>query len=299
MKHTRVSRPWSKRAVGKPRAQSTRELAPGPSHPESKDDHGIEQKDPAHDEVTSNNVEQHSALLALPFELRLEVLNYLIGSRVIYFSENRSIRGSDSVWAYGKLETNVSKLKVRWWPLQESFIEPDTMVTDAQIADTEKPSVVVPLLLSCRQIYHEAIEMLYEGNLFDFDNILTLGDLVEHSPYAMRHIRRLFVRHIVPSISAYAAENPPRGLPVAVRSSEDGLVMFLYFVSQVMPQLVSMELSYESDWMANSYQIEYGRRFAEWARFVDQLARHCGRPGFIQKHVVTYKRTRPSIAFGI
>ncbi len=299
MKHARFSRRSSKHSVGKTGAQSTWAPVPGPSQPVSKNDHNIELKSLAHDQPTSPHIEQHSALLALPFELRLEILHHLIGSRVIYFSENRSIRGSDSVWAHGKLETDISKLKVRWWPLEESIIAPDPMVTDVQIADTEKPSVVIPLLLSCRQIYYEAVEMLYEDSLFDFDNILTFGDLSEHSPYAIKHIRRLFVRHILPSISAYAMANPPRGLPIAIRSSEDGPVMFLYFIQQAMPQLASMELSYESDWMANSYQIEYGRRFAEWARFNDQLARYCGRPGFIQKHVVRYKRTKPSTAFGI
>lgn len=249
-----------------------------------------------------------SSLLSLPSELRVEILRYLISKRVIYMSENRSMRGKDSLWSHGKLHSDISKLRVRCHPLEDpksSFERQEaTNVSIETVEDSTETSLTVAtsLLLSCRQLYREAVAILYSENVFSFDNILTFGDLAEYSPYAILHIRRLSVRHIVPSISAYALANTPRGQAIAVRASDDGPVMFLHFVKQVMPQLQDMELSYvRKDWMANSYQVEYARRAAEWSRFVSQLLQYCDRPKdfFRGRPAGSYKKAGGIRAFGV
>ena len=235
------------------------------------------------------NRNHRSTLLSLPAEIRLEILGHIVGGWLIYFSENRSVRGDDSVWSEGRLSKDISKLKVRWLPVE------NIVITDRELEDGDwsNPSVL-QLLLTCRQMYREAMHMLYADNVFDFDNILTFGDLAEHSSFAIKRIRILQVRHIMPIVSEYNQAHPPRGLPTAIKSSWDGPAMFLHFVSQIMPQLQELILTYEEHWLGASYAIEYHRRHVEWIRFVDQLAEYTGRPDFIIRSGIRYSKPRLS-----
>ena len=230
-----------------------------------------------------------NALLSLPGELRLEILRHIVGGWLIYFSENRSVRGDDSVWSEGRLSKNNKKLKVRWIPAE------NVIITDREFGqgDWSNPSVL-RLLLTCRKLHREAAYMLYTDNVFDFDNLLTFGDLAEHSSFAVKHIRILQVRHVMPIVSEYNQAHPPRGLPAAVKSSWDGPIMFLHFVSQVMPQLQDLILTYEEHWLGASYAIEYHRRHVEWIRFIDQLVEYTGRPNFLIRSGNRYTKPRLS-----
>lgn len=137
------------------------------------------------------------------------------------------------------------------------------------------------VLLLCRQLYWEAIDMIYSSNIFDFVDLLIFGEFVTQFHPVVRNIRYLQARHKVPTLGSYSRLDPPAGLRAAVKLSWDGPSMLMHFISTTMPQLRTMGLLLERTWMTTEYEAEYSKRYAEWVRYIAQLEKHTKKPDFL------------------
>jgi hypothetical protein len=229
-------------------------------------------------EQQTNVAQSSSRLLNLPSEIRLQVLRSIFSHHMIHFFIARTDEGAQFGWPQGRVKPTKPRIQSQWCSPRCSHRFNDTHHEDDIPGggghDVElAPSQALDALLSCRQIYHEAVDLLYAENVFDFVDLLTFGDFAAQFQPALGRIRRLQARHKVPALGHYARFDPPAGLRAAVKVSWDAPAMLLHFASAVMPQLREMRLLFERCWMTSEYEAEYSRRHAEWVRYITQLAK--------------------------
>ena len=231
------------------------------------------------------HVSQHSPLLDLPGEIRIQILRSIFSHHLIHFFIARTEEGAQFGWPQGRVKPAKPRLQSKWCSLHCSYKFNDTHEPGRGLHDLMlAPGQAMNVLLSCRQIYHETIELVYAENLFDFVDLLPFGDFATQFRSSLPKFRHLQARHKVPTLGHYSRLDPPAGLRAAVKVSWDGPAMFLHFVSAMMPQLKEMNLLFERCWMTIEYEAEYSRRHAEWVRYITQLAQcpGVGQPGYIR-----------------
>ena len=236
------------------------------------EDRNVDEADARHEDML-----QGFRLLDLPGEIRIEILRYFLSQNVVHFDQNPQVIGRQFGWPAGY--SPHSKFCVKWCSLQECS-NYNTGLTLGHHHPTLPPGFALGLLLVCRQIYYEAIAMLYSENIFDFSDILTFGDFVAQGIAPIQKIRKLQVRYWLPVLPGDAMLHPQRGVRVAVRLSYEGAAMFMHFVSKMMPQLRDTKLSFDGHRRPSAYMTDHSQRRTEWARFITQLAEHAGRPDF-------------------
>jgi hypothetical protein len=218
---------------------------------------------------------QNSPLLNLPCEIRLQILRSIFSQHIIHFFITRTEEGAQFGWPQGRVKSTKPQIRSKWCSLDCSYRFNDTHVLDdlgqGQHHLKLAPGNAIEILLSCRQIYREAIELVYAENIFDFVDLLSFGDFTAQFRSAVNRIRYLQTRHKVPTLGYYARFSPPAGLRAAIGVSWEGPVVFLDFVSARMPQLRGLKLLFERCWMTSEYEAEYSRRHEEWIRLISQL----------------------------
>jgi hypothetical protein len=245
----------------------------------------LDESDPIEQGVRGS---QSSPLLNLPVEIRLEILRSIFSHHIIHFFISRTEEGAQFGWPQGRVKPTKPRIRSKWCSLDCSYRFNDTNELDEPGQGWHHlklaPGHATGILLSCRQIYHEAIELVYAENVFDFVDLLTFGDFTAQFRPALGRIRYLQTRHKVPTLGHYARFDPPAGLRAAVKVSWDGPAMLLHFVSAVMPQLRQLKLLFERCWMTSEYEAEYSRRHAEWVRYITQLSKcpAVGQPRYIR-----------------
>lgn len=230
-------------------------------------------------EQQAGGVPQNSPLLNLPFEIRLQILRSILTHHIIHIFISRTDEGAQFGWPQGRVKATKPRIRSKWCSPSCSYRFNDTHeeeVAGGQHDVRLRSSHALAVLLSCRQMYDEAVELLYAENVFDFVDLLAFGDFVSQFQPVLHRIRYLQARHKVPTLGHYSRADPPAGLRAAVKVSWDGPAMLLHFVVAVMPQLRQMKLPFERCWMTSEYEAEYSRRHAEWVRYITQLVKCSG-----------------------
>ena len=115
----------------------------------------------------------------LPIELRLHIYEYALGGQTIHLVHNRN----DSVeWPFQTTSPMItSMIGANWDPLRAN--------------PWEAPQINLALLLTCRRIYNEAADILYNSNFFTTDNIRVFIYLAKNclSPQRLLAIKHLDV----------------------------------------------------------------------------------------------------------
>ena len=228
-------------------------------------------------------IQLESSFLKLPVEVRGEILQHLLSQQIIHFAIARTEEGAQFGWPQGRVKSSKPRIVSQWCALDCNYKFNDTHEPGG---GKHYPSLrrgqALNFLLICRQVYWEAIDMLYLSNIFDFVDLLSFGDFVTQFHIPLSKIRLLQARHKVPTLGSYSRLDPPAGLRAAVKLSWDGPAMFVHFISNMMPQLRNMKLLFERTWMTSEYEAEYSKRHAEWVRYIAQLSRHVGQPEFVR-----------------
>jgi hypothetical protein len=233
------------------------------------------------------NISQTSPLLDLPVEIRLQILRSIFSRHIIHFFIARTEEGAQFGWPQGRVKPTKPWIQSKWCSPSCSYRFNDTdeeEVSGGRHDVQLRPSHALDVLLSCQQLYDEAIELLYAENVFDFVDLLSFGDFASQFQPVLHRIRYLYARHKVPTLGHYARVDPPAGLRAAVKVSWDGPAMLLHFAAAVMPQLRQMKLVFERCWMTSEYEAAYSRRHAEWVRYITQLAKcpGVGQPQYVR-----------------
>lgn len=229
------------------------------------------------------NASPNSPLFNLPVETRLQILRSIFSQHVIHLFIVRSDEGAQFGWPQGRVKPIKSRVRSNWCSPSCSYKFNDTHEPGRgrlQLASGQ----AIDVLLSCRQICDEAIELVYAENVFDFVDLLTFGDFTTQFHASLAKIRYLQARHKVPTLGHYSRFNPLAGLRAAAKVSWDGPTMLLHFAGAVMPQLRGMKLLLERCWMTSEYEAAYSKRHAEWVRYLTQLAKYpgVGRPCYVR-----------------
>ena len=236
---------------------------------------------------------QDSALLDLPAEISIEILRYVVFQQVIHFIGNDGVERSGSRRQKPLKAIPSSRFQVRWCDATCTYID---AIGDPWNRCEATHQLLVPrshapaVLFVCRRFRQEAVEILYAESLFDFENVLLFGDFAARSAYAVGKIRKLQVRHTMPqSAFAYPSGTIPPGRRAAVNLSWDGPAIFIYYTSLMMPQLRQMKLIIERNCQLD-YNNDFAQIYADWLRFISQLAKHVGQPDFVSSAGVSYLR---------
>ena len=123
-----------------------------------------------------------SFLERLPLELRLHIYEYVLGGETIHLVH---IRKRSSEWpsqTSGSMLT--SMIGANWNPMRSD--------------PWESPDINPALILSCRQIYREAVDILYSSNVFAVDNITAFIYLADNY---LPSQRLLAIKHLQVSIT--------------------------------------------------------------------------------------------------
>ncbi len=131
----------------------------------------------------------------LPLELRLRIYEYALGGQTIHLVHMRN----DSVeWPYqASIPMITSMIGANWDPMKPDPWEP--------------PVISLALLLTCRQIYSEAADILYSSNFFATDNIRVFLYLAETClcPQRLLAIKNLQVSitwRFLPLLASYTGQ---------------------------------------------------------------------------------------------
>ncbi|KAL8663490.1 MAG: hypothetical protein Q9202_003800 [Teloschistes flavicans] len=130
--------------------------------------------------MSPSTVTQTSTLLSIPFELRQIIYQFALGESILLLSNN-----------YGKIRIHrtLPPYGVTWTS------DGPTYRWNMETADFESKFgfPTYRLLLTCRQIYVEAIDLLYSRNVFNLDSPLMLIHLKDLSflPQRFQKIRHL------------------------------------------------------------------------------------------------------------
>ena len=146
-----------------------------------------------------------SPLLDLPRELRVKILRQLLPSRIIQVVDHPvAQRGCARRRRYMRnrcQSTNISIL--RDWCHEADQISlaasPKLKYFDCsgQTASNhlKQISPAMSLLLLCRQLYEEAVDVVYGQHIFSFDNVRVFCNFVSLHSYASQHIHTLTIAH--------------------------------------------------------------------------------------------------------
>ncbi len=136
-----------------------------------------------------------SFLERLPFELRLRIYEYALGGQTIHLVHLRN----DSVqWPFQASSPMItSMIGANWDPLKPDPWEP--------------PIISLALLLTCRQIYSEAADVLYSSNFFATDNIRVFIHLAENCRcpqrlLAIKHLQVSITWRFFPLLASYTGQ---------------------------------------------------------------------------------------------
>lgn len=136
-----------------------------------------------------------SFLERLPFELRLRIYEYALGGQTIHLVHLRN----DSVqWPFQASSPMItSMIGANWDPLKPDPWEP--------------PIISLALLLTCRQIYSEAADVLYSSNFFATDNIRVFIHLAENCLcpqrlLAIKHLQVSITWRFFPLLASYTGQ---------------------------------------------------------------------------------------------
>lgn len=158
-----------------------------------------------HDVTIMRGSPSCSFLKRLPLELRLHIYEYVLGGETINLVQ---IRKRSSEWPFltsGSMLT--SMIGASWDPMK-----PDPW---------KSPDINPALLLSCRQIYSEAADILYSSNVFAVDNITAFIYLAENylssqRLLAIKHLQVSFTWRFTSLLASY----------IAARDVDDGYYDF-------------------------------------------------------------------------
>lgn len=136
-----------------------------------------------------------SFLERLPFELRLRIYEYALGGQTIHLVHVKNDSVESSFQASSPLKT--SMIGANWDPLK-----PDTW---------EPPIICLALLLTCRQIYSEAADIIYSSNFFATDNIRVMIYLAENylcprRLLAIKHLQVVITWRFLPLLASYTGQ---------------------------------------------------------------------------------------------
>ena len=143
--------------------------------------------------------------LDLPRELRVEILRQLLPSRMVQVVDHPvAQRGCARRRRYMKNRCQSTTIGIlRDWCNEADKISlaagPKLKYFDCsgQTASSHpKPiSPAMSLLLLCRQLYEEAVDVVYDQHIFSFDNVRVFRDFVSLHSFASQHIHTLTVAH--------------------------------------------------------------------------------------------------------
>jgi hypothetical protein len=169
------------------------------------------------------NASPNSPLLNLPVETRFQILRSVFSQHVIHLFIVRSDDGAQFGWPQGRVKPIKSRVRSNWCSPSCSYKfndthEPGRGRHDLQLASGR----AIDVSLSCRQIYDEAIELVYAENVFDFVDLLTFGDFTTQFYAFLAKIRYLQARHKVPTLGHYSRFDPPAGCVLRSRCPGTG-----------------------------------------------------------------------------
>ncbi|KAL9130967.1 MAG: hypothetical protein Q9175_006885 [Cornicularia normoerica] len=176
---------------------------------------------------TSNPVPL-SPLLLLPFELRTHIYELALGGNIL------NIRRKHGKIGHMRLSSPTTKL----YPFMFDGVFKDQPV----LGPTQFSTTGLPLLLTCRSIYREAIRLLYASNVFEVSDLTVLIQMVDLPlllPRRLAEIRHLSVRWVyygVPRLFP-GSDDPPHDWQTWSR--------FWEIVATQMPGLKKLELRME------------------------------------------------------
>ena len=130
---------------------------------------------------SASNSEICSLLTRFPFEIRRRIYEFTLGgNRLLLHHEHKHI----------KLRSEIIPLDPPSWASEYRNYRHDEA---HQVSGGIQHLPGFPLLLTCRQIYMEAVSILYDENIFDLDSPLILVYLAERClrPQRLKAIRHL------------------------------------------------------------------------------------------------------------
>jgi hypothetical protein len=241
----------------------------------------VEQGTDVAPENVQSPIVQDSLLLNLPSEVRVLILRNILSQHTIHLSAHRFSEGAQFGWPQGRTKPIKPRINSRWCsrdcPLEHDYDD------DASHSGAFPGGQAMRLLLVSRQIYLEALEIVFSSNVFSFGDLLIFGDFAAQFPVAIKRIQVLHQRHEIPRISppSYTSIQVPAGLRLAVQLSWDGPAMLAFFAGEAMSQLREMRIEL-ADNERSDYAYGYIQIHAAWLRYIAQLARYVGQPDFIR-----------------
>ncbi|KAL5356473.1 hypothetical protein BJX96DRAFT_142862 [Aspergillus floccosus] len=157
--------------------------------------------------------QSQSALARLPWEIRHQIWSYVLGGRLLHI-----VRGHKTLLVIECLEDFGPDLETRqhgcWgWSCGPPF---DWLGFYMQPQDGHpaRPANLLPLLQTCRVIYTEAVAVLYESNIFDFNHLDSLLYFRQSVlPQRLNQIRRLNLSWDIQWSLSSACAFPSHDLP--------------------------------------------------------------------------------------
>lgn len=124
-------------------------------------------------------VQPKSLLLSLPAELRLQVFRAVLGDSIIHCFSLGKIKKGRTTAFFVCPQPSQCNCSFRIFPEDE---EPYLLWLSAKVVPSGLTCPSCTLLRTCRQVYFEAIEALYNSNTFRLHDLWTVSDLRESLP---------------------------------------------------------------------------------------------------------------------